>query len=167
MTGNRAKRWISLLAVIAVAAMIFFFSAQEGEDSARLSAGVTEWALNALVPGYRAFSGPRKLEYLKRAGILVRKTAHFSEYALLGLALSAHLHYALEGRRLRRVALVSWGIATLYAVTDELHQMFVGGRGPAALDVCIDSAGALTGAFIGIALIALWHGLKKKRNRLV
>ena len=162
--NNQTKRRLSLLIVLAVMALIFFFSAQEGEDSAELSNGVTLWALNLLVPGFGGFPDARKLEYLQSAGYYVRKLAHFSEYALLGLTLSNYLHYVMEGRRFYRIALTAWIIATLYAMTDELHQMFVGGRGPAVFDVCIDSAGAVTGAFIGIGLIMLWH--KRKRNRL-
>lgn len=166
MTDIRTKRWLSLLAVIAVAVMIFIFSAQEGEDSAKLSAGVTDWALGVAVPGYREFPPEQKLEYLERVGFVVRKVAHFSEYALLGLTLAVHLHYVLPGRRYRFMALAAWLIATLYACTDELHQMFVGGRGPAVRDVCIDSAGALTGAFVGVALIVLWHDIQSKWDRL-
>lgn len=163
MTGIQMKRRASLFAVIAVAAMIFVFSAQEGEDSSRLSQGVTEWVLGAVVPGYGAMSLPQKLRYLKLAGFWVRKAAHFSEYALLGATLLIHLRYAMAGRRYRAMALWSWLIATLYACTDELHQMFVGGRGPAIRDVLIDSAGALAGAWVGVAAILLWHSVRRRR----
>ena len=166
MRGTQTKRWLSLIAVVAVMAMIFLFSAQEGDDSAKLSDGVTEWVLAAVVPGYRGLSRFRKLQYLRRTGLLVRKAAHFSEYALLGAMLSVHLHYVLAGRRLRRVALASWLAATLYAATDELHQMFVGGRGPSGADVRIDSAGALAGALVGVAVILIWHKIKEKRHHL-
>ena len=50
----------------------------------------------------------------------------------------------------------AWLIATLYAATDELHQMFVSERGPAALAVCIDSAGALTGALAALAVMVFF-----------
>lgn len=148
------------MAVIAVAVMIFLFSAQEGEDSARLSKGLTAWVLNLLVPGYADFTVAQKLAYLKRVGFVVRKIAHFSEFALLAATLSVHLHYIV--RRFRRIAPASWAIATLYAGTDELHQMFVGGRGPAIRDVAIDSAGALTGALVGVGAILLWRRIRKK-----
>ena len=164
MTDNRTKRWVSLIAVIAVAVMIFLFSAQEGDDSAMLSEGVTEWLLTMLVPGYADFTVAQKLAYLERVGFAVRKIAHFSEFALLAVTLSVHLHYRMRGYR--RIALTAWVIATLYAGTDELHQMFVGGRGPAVRDVAIDSAGALTGAFVGVGMILLWHRVKRDKKGL-
>ena len=42
---------------------------------------------------------------------------------------------------------IFWGfmICVIYAVSDEVHQAFVPGRGPALKDVLIDSAGAFTG----------------------
>ena len=40
----------------------------------------------------------------------------------------------------------AWLVATLYAMTDEWHQSFVPGRGPAIHDVILDSSGALLGA---------------------
>ena len=160
MTRNESRRRVTLIAVFAVMALIYWFSAQEGEDSARLSAGVTQWLLSKLMPGYSDLSDAMKLEALNRFGFWMRKAAHFTEYTLLGVALSNHLHYVIA----RRIVPAAWGIATLYAMTDELHQMFVGGRGPAARDVCIDSAGALTGALIGMGILLLWH--RHKRNRL-
>ena len=164
MQNIRTKRWLSLAAVIAVAVMIFLFSAQEGAESAQLSAGVTEAVLNVVIPEYRQMPMARKLEYLNIAGFWVRKCAHFTEYALLGALLTLHLHYVMQGQRFRRVALRAWCFATLYACTDELHQMYVGGRGPAVRDVLIDSAGAMTGAALGVAAILLWHRLRAKRR---
>ena len=44
-------------------------------------------------------------------------------------------------------------LAVLYAITDELHQGFVAGRHPSAVDVGIDAAGAL----IAIAAVGLFR----------
>ena len=42
-------------------------------------------------------------------------------------------------------------LAVLYAITDELHQGFVAGRHPSAVDVGIEAAGALIAvAAVGI-----------------
>ena len=44
--------------------------------------------------------------------------------------------------------LFSWLFATIYAITDEIHQHFIPGRVAAPLDVCVDSAGALFGVYL-------------------
>lgn len=81
----------------------------------------------------------------------LRKTAHVTEYAVLGfLAVRALCH----GRwSWRTVLLIAWGGASCYAATDEFHQIFVAGRTPKVTDVLLDSAGAA----LGIALTALWR----------
>jgi VanZ family protein len=70
--------------------------------------------------------------------LVLRKLAHFGEYAVLGLLLVRAL-----GRELLAVAA---GVA--YAATDELHQHFVRGRHAAFRDVAIDSAGVLAGLLL-------------------
>lgn len=81
------------------------------------------------------------------ARLLLRKTAHFSEYALL----TALWWRALRTRLDHHSALVTaFGIAVAYAVTDEIHQTFVATRVGTPVDVLIDTAGAATAA----ALIA-------------
>lgn len=86
--------------------------------------------------------------------LLLRKGAHLTEYAILA-TLTA---WALPPGPRRWLA--AWGIATLYAATDEFHQAFVPHRGPAASDVAIDSLGAAT----AVAVLAL---LARRRPRPV
>ena len=160
MTRDRAKKMVSLLAVLAIAGMIFLFSAQNGEDSASLSVRLTAAILSVVMPGFRQMSPEMQQPYLERWGGVIRKLAHFSEYAALSLALVNYLRLIL--RRARGAAWVAWIAATAYACTDELHQMFVGGRGPAVLDVCIDSAGALTGVLAALLLLRLVHRWRRK-----
>ena len=84
---------------------------------------------------------------------LLRKIAHFSEFAALGMCL-AWLHGMLQIGKIRPFF---WGV--LAAAVDETIQVFVPDRGPSIRDVCIDSAGVLTG------IILLWMGhnyLQKK-----
>jgi VanZ family protein len=66
---------------------------------------------------------------------ILRKGAHVTEYAILGLLLVRAL-----GREAPAFLL---GVA--YAVTDEVHQHFVSGRHASPIDVAIDSAGVLLG----------------------
>jgi VanZ family protein len=73
------------------------------------------------------------------AHLILRKAAHFTEYALL-----AGLWWrALRTRLDSRAALVAaFSIAAAYAVTDEIHQTFVDTRVGSPVDVLIDVAGA-------------------------
>jgi VanZ family protein len=66
---------------------------------------------------------------------LLRKAAHFTEYAILGALLLRAL-----GRELPAFA-----AGVLYAVSDELHQHFVSGRHASPVDVLIDAAGIALG----------------------
>ena len=69
---------------------------------------------------------------------ILRKGAHMTEYAILGVLLLRAL-----GRELPALAL---GLA--YAVTDEIHQHFVSGRHASPVDVLIDTAGVAIGIYL-------------------
>lgn len=164
MFSRRTRVIVSLIAVVAVAVMIFMFSAQEGEKSSRVSGRVTKYLLNVFVRGFRDLPPTERAAYIARWGHVVRKVAHFSEYALLAFTLAAFWHYLPGDRRLWHVALLAWLLATAYAGTDEWHQIFVGGRAGMPMDVLIDSCGAATGALVGILLIRLRAKVRAKRE---
>jgi VanZ family protein len=68
-----------------------------------------------------------------------RKFIHAGDYALLCFLWWRALRTQID----RRAALAAaWGIALLYAVSDEYHQTFVTGRHGSWVDVAIDSMGA-------------------------
>ena len=136
--------------------MIFYFSSQNGEESAQTSTGLAVFVMRLLVPGFDSLSAAEKAAYFDRLVHFVRKAAHFTEFAMLGASLRLLFH-ALA---LRRPVLIAWAAGTLYACTDELHQMFVDGRGAMWQDVCIDSAGVLT----AVLLVTLWLRWREKRK---
>jgi len=67
--------------------------------------------------------------------LILRKIAHLSEYAILGVLL-------LRAIQRPTVAILA---GALYAVTDEVHQHFVRGRHAAWYDVLIDTVGVTVG----------------------
>ncbi len=85
---------------------------------------------------------------------LLRKMAHFTEFAALGMCL-AWLHGMLQKGWFRPFL---WG--ALAACVDETIQRFVPERGPSIRDVCIDCAGVL----MGIILLWCGHHYCKKRS---
>ncbi len=69
---------------------------------------------------------------------LIKKGAHFLAYALLAVLA---FRVTREGPRPYFLAFL---VAVIYAISDEIHQLFVEGRHGTAVDVAIDSLGALT-----------------------
>ena len=83
---------------------------------------------------------------------LVRKLAHFTEYAALGA--SAHLYFdlLLQDKYRRYVTIALVGVAT--PLVDETIQIF-SGRGPALTDVWIDAGGYLVGTMVVLLVLFL------------
>ena len=77
--------------------------------------------------------------------LVLRKLTHFGEYLVLTLLWWWALATRIGSRRALPIAVA---IAVGYAITDEIHQTFVDGRVGTPVDVLIDSAGALTAAWL-------------------
>lgn len=137
-------------AVILWMALIVFFSHQPASSSDDLSTGVTEVIVSILeqwIPGTAL--NPFELNHA------VRKNAHFFIYFVLGmLVLGMLTKINVRGMRGVVVALL---VCVLFAVSDELHQLFVVGRGARITDVFIDSVGAV----IGIGLFKWIERIRK------
>ena len=85
---------------------------------------------------------------------LLRKMAHFAEFAALGFCL------AWRGGMSGKKPYGSFLSGAAAGAVDETIQLFVPLRGPRVTDVLIDSGGVLT----GMILCYMGHTLLKKRN---
>jgi VanZ family protein len=98
-------------------------------------------------------------ESLALVHFIVRKAAHFTEYAVLAF-LAARAFATSSKSQLRRPwFFISLGIIILYALTDEYHQSFVPSRTSSIYDSLIDMSGGMT----MLLLYALWRWRKSKR----
>lgn len=129
------KEW---LPAILWGALIFVFSTDLFSDTH--TAGVIGPQLRFLFPGISA-------ENLDRIHFLIRKLGHFSEYFILTVLLMRALRQENSGRIERRHLLISFAIASFYAISDEFHQSFVRSRGANVIDVLIDMCGGIAGIF--------------------
>ena len=93
---------------------------------------------------------------------LVRKLAHFTEFAVLG-ALLLLLTAAAFRVRLQSVVNCLFFL-TVAALTDETIQIFTG-RGPQVQDVWLDVAGGTAGLLAMLALVWLLRCLFRPRKR--
>lgn len=116
--------------------VIFYFSSRTAAESSSQSTSVIDWLTKLF--GSNVFTD-----------FIVRKSAHFLEYTGLCLLLNWALLFS-KGKPLPAAALP---VASLYAVTDEIHQLFVEGRSCEVNDWAIDTAGAILG--IGVFYVTL------------
>ena len=148
------RRWIRMLlwfCVLAVCTMIWCFSAQNGEQSANTSSRVLGMAAALLGDLTDAAALAKDGSLYETASWLIRKGAHFAEFALLAF----FVRLLLRSYRVRRGGWFwAWAAASLYAVVDELHQFFMAARNASLADVGIDSLGAAFGA--GVACLVVW-----------
>lgn len=127
-------------------AFIISNSIKPAEQSVEQSDAVTDviqGVVDTVVP-----SNPPKV-----SSSLVRKLAHFSEFALLGFF--ALLTYCAYTDKKIFVFLVPV-FTLLSAICDEIVQNFSDGRGPEALDVLIDFGGAITGILVALGVFVLF-----------
>lgn len=89
--------------------------------------------------------------------LFLKKGGHMYGYAMLAIA----MQHGFQRKNLVGSCLV-WGLVTLYAISDEFHQIFTVGRKATAIDVGIDMVGAL----IGLAVVLAWNYFKQKSNSL-
>jgi VanZ family protein len=75
---------------------------------------------------------------------LIRKAAHFTDYAIL--------FWLLIRGPLERRPYTALACCVIYAFLDEGHQIFAVGRGPSLYDVALDSSGALFSRFLNAAV---------------
>ncbi len=132
--------------VIAWMIIIFGMSSSTAEQSSEQSDGFIRTVLSVFF---------EKIDDSLVDGLhnAVRKLAHFAEYAILGLLLS--LAVGCHINKLLPRFFIAFAIGAVYAVSDEIHQIFVPGRAGMIEDVLLDSAGVAIGAAF-VALCAIF-----------
>lgn len=132
---------------------IFLFSAQSAQDSGKLSGKIVNIVIKIVLPHYDELSYVRQQEIKEKITLIVRKTAHFTEFAVLGFFLMMHLmsykpYIKVFNYKMFIRAFISFIIGVLYAFSDEIHQSLVTDRYSSIYDVMIDGSGVLFGIVV-------------------
>lgn len=130
--------------------IIFGFSNQNGDESGSISRKITE-IITKNIKSIQGLEKDEKEKTLKRIEHIVRKIAHFSLYTVVGILLMS-LMSTYKIKQVNRIC-ISGVIGLLYAISDEIHQAFIPGRGPKIGDVGIDFSGVITGILIAILIV--------------
>lgn len=125
------KKKINLILVFIWMTLIFVMSSFNSTESGNQSNFIVNIISNIL-----------NINNIELLSLIIRKLAHFTEYFILGI-----LVYNLVDRNNKKAynAII---ICILYAISDEIHQIFVPGRSCQLLDMTIDSTGSITGIFL-------------------
>lgn len=150
---------ISVILVLAVMAAIFFFSSQNADKSSATSGRITNLVIKIINPRYDELSESEKFDYYEKTQAVVRKCAHFLEFASLGFSLYLHLcavsEYKEKQMKYKYPTALVFGAVCAFG--DEFHQFFSEGRAPGFFDVLIDSAGVAFGAAVSLVICTLIH----------
>lgn len=140
-------------------AVIFYFSHQPAEVSKEES-GKVLIQMDLITEKDISVEGDRRIFLLQ---YYIRKTAHVTVFFVLGSLLAL----SINGNRLKgfKAYAAAYLSGTLYAVSDEVHQIFIPGRGPLVKDVMLDSIGVFIGVLITALLIELIRYIRFKRKR--
>ncbi len=153
MEGSRRHRAVpgaifSGAAILLVCFLIVYLSSQDAAKSGKASGFFSGLVFRLIYGDIEEYSASEAEALLGRIDSAVRVAAHYCEYALLGaeaslFALNISL---LSGGKLSLLpVLIAAAAGVLFAVSDEIHQIFVPGRAFELSDILIDSAGVLSG----------------------
>ncbi|MBO5857036.1 MAG: VanZ family protein [Clostridia bacterium] len=121
---------ISLIIVLALFVLIFCLSHENGEDSTETSSWFTT-LISFILPFPVSES-------------TVRTLAHFSEFACLSFFMN-NLFVAYKDKL---TPIIACTLSFLYAISDEIHQIFVPGRACQFIDMMVDLAGIISGMVV-------------------
>ena len=145
-------RGIIIICLLMLFTSIFAFSNQNKEKSAGLSRKVT-YAITDNIKSIQKMEKQQKENLLDKIEHFIRKMAHFTLYTLVGI-LTMLLMDTYNLKKSKKIG-ISFFIGVLYAISDEIHQSFVPGRGAMIQDVVLDSSGVIFGILICIGIIAI------------
>lgn len=149
MKNNKNKKAAAVLWCLTAACfcIIFYFSSRSADRSNEQSGFIIQFL-------YRIFG-------VNATDFIVRKCAHFLEYTGTALLMSAAMYYTFGKNKIYLPIIFT----SLYAVSDEVHQIFVPGRSCELRDWAIDTLGAVLGATIFCLIYFVFNKAKDFKTR--
>lgn len=129
MEKNKSSTFLVLIWMT----IIFIMSSFNAEDSANQSNFIVNIISNIF-----------NIENVKLLSLIIRKLAHFTEYLILGTLVIN----MFTKNNAKKTYLLSILLCIIYAISDEIHQIFTPGRACQIKDILIDSVGSITGIYL-------------------
>lgn len=149
-----AARVILTLLTAAAIAAIFYNSSQNADVSTARSKPLTDW-INGMLSGLSIpFSVTENF---------IRKLAHFTEYAILGMLLS--VTYYLYLLKIKTALISTLCTGAVVATIDEIIQLFPADRSCQVSDILLDCCGvAFAAAVVMLIIRVIENKCRKKLN---
>ena len=146
--------------------VIFMFSAQVSDESKSSSNKVTSAVVNTVISIKKEnISEEKRQKIIEDKTFIVRKTAHFTEYFILGLILILYLQ--TKEKLATKYIILAIIFCVLYATSDEIHQLFVDGRSCKIIDILIDTCGSSLAILGFTSIYKLTTNLKKQKELFI
>ena len=125
------RKYFNIILVVFWMIFIFVMSSFDANESSNQSNFIVNIIVNVF-----------DIKNMDLLSFIIRKLAHFIEYLILGI-----LIYNLIKDYNYKVYLAII-LCMLYAISDEVHQLFVPGRSCQIFDMIVDCLGSITGIYL-------------------
>lgn len=149
-----------LLLIIVWLLVIFFFSAENAEKSEQRSDEVIVETVETI--RQKELTQSEKETIINKYIVIVRKSAHFFLYFILGILVFFFLKD--KWKFTLKTVLITIIFCLIYAITDEVHQLFINGRTARIIDVIIDTCGSSLSSLIIYLIFKLINKIKNKKS---
>ena len=162
---NYKDKVLIVLAIIWMG-VIFMFSAQVSDESKSSSNKVTSAVVNTVISIKKEnISEEKRQKIIEDKTFIVRKSAHFTEYFILGLILILYLQ--TKEKLATKYIILAIIFCVLYATSDEIHQLFVDGRSCKIMDILIDTCGSSLAILGFTSIYKLTTNLKRQKELFI
>lgn len=154
---------VAAIFLVMLYCVIFLFSEQDGATSGALSHEVSKWIVASWEkithPAWTADIRTSMIEYWEHP---VRKLAHFSIYAVMGILVFLVWNPWMRKGFKRNMLVIAWVFVS--ASLDEWHQTFVADRCGNFLDVLLDTSGGCFGLLLCMLCVRIYLSMRRKKG---
>lgn len=158
------KNILAIISVIVWMIIVFLFSNEVSEESTKTSYKVIDGIIK-IVPSINELEDNEKIEISKKIFVPIRKIAHITLYTLGGILIYNAINIVKAEVKNKKKIIISFFIGLTYAITDEIHQIFVPGRAAQITDILIDSLGIIIGIVIINKIIGIINYIKENKGQ--
>ena len=157
-------RYVFMALSLALMIYIFVMSGQTANVSSQSSGRIIKTIAKIVVEDFESKPIDYQLYFISSLQFFVRKAAHFVLYFSLGFSVCG-CTLTFDDKTKRFNCLVAFAISLAYAISDEIHQLFIEGRSGQISDVLLDASGIFCGILLINLVLFIAHKISVRRKR--